>query len=247
MPKENENPYRVFHSPCEQLRKRIHVILVRPSEGGNVGATIRALENMGVFGSVIVAGNPDILNEESRKFAVNAQERLENIEFHEDLKAALDSFKEKNILSLASTARVGSSHRPHPTWIRKAMSHAIEKLVTSQITDIVMVFGCEASGLSNFEVSLCDQVVTIPSVSQYRSLNLAQAILIFAYEANMLLLSQPEASFKGTEKPTQKAKMVQHLIRLAEESGFVLPGDPFKMKPKLEEIFAPIPLLANSL
>ena len=42
-------------------------------------------------------------------------------------------------------------------------------------------------------------------------------------------------------KPNSRAKLVNHMLQIAEDVGFVLPGDPFKMRPRLEEIFSQLP------
>jgi tRNA/rRNA methyltransferase len=119
------------------------------------------------------------------------------------------------------------------------VSKAIAKLKCGEIASIALVFGPEGDGLTNDEIDLCDWVVTIPSNSQYRSLNLAQAVFIFCHEANTVLLDRWE--LLESIRPGQKERLIRHLLQLAEEVGFVFPGDPFKMRPRLEEIFSHIP------
>lgn len=235
-----QNPYKVFHSTCEYLRKKLHIVLVRPEQGGNVGSTARARANMGIHGSFRIVGQPGILNDECRKMAVHAAEALGAIKFFPTLEAALAFERQPATLVLAATARIGSAHRPHPLWVRPAMERAIGKLKQGEIDEIVLVFGPESDGLSNPEVELCDWVVTIPSTEGYRSLNLAQAVLVFSYEANLNLMDSP-ADFESRHKPSQKERLVRHVLQLAEDVGFILPNDPFKMKPRLEELLSALP------
>ncbi len=117
---------------------------------------------------------------------------------------------------------------------------AVQKLKEQEIDDILIVFGPESDGLSNDEVAPCDWIVTIPSSSEYRSLNLAQSVLVFSYEVQRALLEKVDRTPKGLH-PTQKERLVQHLIQLAEEVGFILPNDPHKMRPRLEKLFSGIP------
>lgn len=143
------------------------------------------------------------------------------------------------VLSLAATSDIGSAKRPHPMRVEDAVPKAIEKLKTREIPGVCFVFGSESNGLTNAEIERCDWVVTIPATAQYRSLNLAQAVLIFSYEANQALLTRWE-EFETT-KPGQKERLIGHLLELAEAVGFILPGDPLKMRPRLEGIFSKLP------
>jgi TrmH family RNA methyltransferase len=232
------NPYKVFHSARNELRNHVHVVLVRPEVGGNVGSVARAMANMGIEGSLTIVGSPDIVNAECLKLAKHASPRIEKA-IHVATLAEAFLNKSPEALSLAATARVGSANRPHPLRAREALQKAVEKLSEREVDSLYLVFGPESDGLRNEEIELCDWVVTIPSSPGYRSLNLAQSVLIFSYEVHMnLLLEWPK--YQGA-KTSQKNRLVQHLLRLAEEVGFVLPGDPMKMRPRLEEIFSHLP------
>lgn len=230
-----------FHSRCEELRKKLHIVLVRPEYGGNIGAAARAVENMGLLGSFRIVGDKEKIEwSEVRKMSKHAFERASQALFYPDLKSALTLPEGSNSLSLASSARVGSPNRPHPLLVRPGVQKAIHKLKTGEVTDLFLVFGPEADGLSNHEIELCDWVVTVPSHQTYRSLNLSQAVLVFAHEVNENL-REPEQEEMTSDRLSQKEKVIQHLLLLAEESGFILPSDPFKMRPRLEEIFDKLP------
>jgi tRNA/rRNA methyltransferase len=174
----------------------------------------------------------------ARKTAKHARDRLESIEFVESLEEAKRRLGEPN-LCLASTARIGSPNRPHPVRVREAVQKAVEKLRVREVSSIGLVFGPEGDGLTNSEIDLCDWIVTIPSSSQYRSLNLAQAVLLFCHETNMELITEWQEL--ESPRPGQKQRLIRHLLQMAEEVGFILPGDPFKMKPRLEDIFSYLP------
>jgi tRNA/rRNA methyltransferase len=235
------NAYKVFHSTCESLRKSLHIVLVRPESGGNVGSIARGLANMGIQGSFRIVGTPEILDKYARKMAVHAGPALDAIRFFPTLAEALAFERTPQTLVLAATARVGSAHRPHPLWVRPALERAIGKLKTGEASGLVMVFGPESDGLANEDVDLCDWVVTIPSSGEYRSLNLAQAVLVFSYEAHINLVEEAGSFRSGNDRPSQKERIIQHMIQLAEDVGFIFPGDPFKMRPRLEEILSVLP------
>lgn len=233
-------PVKSFHSSCEDLRNHLHVVLVRPEYSGNIGSAARALENMGILGSFRLVTEAQKLNwSEVRKMAKHAHFRVSESLLFASLQEALVFPENSKPLVLGASARVGSSHRPHPQWVRTAVKSAVHKLKQEEITDLVLVFGPESDGLSNEEIDLCDWIVTIPSHPRYRSLNLAQSVMVFSHEVNENLLEHVLP--KETGKANQKGKIIQHLIQLAEQSGFILPGDPFKMKARLEEIFNRLP------
>jgi len=237
------NSTQVFHSTEDQLRKNIHVVLVRPEEGRNVGAAARALGNMGIRGDWRIVGSPAIITEECRRVAKHARHRLDQIQYFSTLAEALAVESQGPSLRMAATARTGSPNRPHPLNVRTAMERAVKKLQVGEVTSLTLVFGPESDGLSNEEVDQCDWVVTIPSSNDYRSLNLAQSLLLFGYEAHLNLMTDPVPPGVADEKNrlSQKEKLVAHILRLAEAVGFVLPGDPFKMRPRLEDILALLP------
>ncbi len=234
---ENQNPYKVFHSSCGLIRERLHVVLVRPEYGGNIGSTARALANMGFRGSFRIVGSKEKINSDARRMAKHAGDRLDNALFFPSLKEALEF--DAPTLTLAATARIGSPHRPHPLRVDEAVTRALTKFRDGEAAEIVLVFGPEADGLMNEEVDLCDWIVTIPSSDEYRSLNLAQSVLIFAYEVNKQLIEAWPAM--QAEGRSQRDRLVAHIVKLAESVGFILPGDPHKMRPRLEDILAQLP------
>lgn len=233
------NPYQVFHSTYPQLRKNLHLILVGPEEPGNIGAVLRVRANMGIQGRLVIIGDKTCLGVDTERFAKHAKEQIAQIEFFPTLSTALETWGNVPKLSLAASARIGSSDRPHPLWVREGVERAVQKLVSSDILDLVFVFGRESSGLTNDEVSLCDWVVTIPSSPEYRSLNLAQAVMIFCYEVNVLFTQKWESL--DTARISQKQRLVNHIVQLAETVGFIHDGDPHKMRPRLEQILDHLP------
>ena len=240
------NPYKVFHSVDESIREKIHVVLVRPENPLNVGAAARALGNMGLRGKFCIVGAKDIITADAERMSKHAQPRLLGALHFEDLPSCLKDLEpEKTGLAVGATARVGSAQRPHPVQVREAMTDGVNKLRSETITSLTLVFGPESSGLNNEEIASCDWVVTIPSSPDYRSLNLAQSILIFGYEVHLNLLQKWEP-FKAPVR-SQKERLILHLHQLAEKVGFVLPGDPYKMKPRLENIFSHLPNHVNDV
>lgn len=237
------NAYQNLASPLDFLREKVHVVLVRPEEPQNVGSICRAMGNMGVLGK-LVAVNPllPLNSENAQRLAKHSKSKLLEAQTVDSLEEAFSSF-EGSTLKIAASARAGSSSRPHPLLVEEAMKRALNKLKAREYHNLVLVFGPEGDGLKNEEVDSCDWIAMIPSHHEYRSLNLAQACLIFFYELERFVLAQGKV--KNTlrhSKPGQKEKLISHLLEMAEVSGFVLPGDPYKMRARLEAILASLPL-----
>jgi tRNA/rRNA methyltransferase len=207
---------------------------------------------MGISGQISIVGSGRVLNGQTQKMAMHARPRLETITFHKSLAECLAKFDRRQTLVFATSSRVGSSKRPHPIAAASAVRKALDKMLANDINDLVLVFGSEANGLSNEEIALTDWIVAIPSDPECDSLNLAQSVLVFCYEIQRSLLANIETSFGAADKksgqaktlgvkPSQKQRVIQHFIEMAESVGFVLPGDPFKMKPRLEALSANLP------
>lgn len=219
---------------ASNLRSHVHGVLVRPELPVNVGAAARALANM-ALGSLRIVGSPDILREDAFRTARHARPLLEQATFHPDLAGALWD----QPWSLATSARTGSPFRPHPLPVRTAARDAVERLSLGQSTSVALVFGCEGDGLTNEEILLCNEVVTIPTPSSYPTLNLAQAVVVTAYEVNTAFLEREEPE-TGTDDAGW-SRMVRGWVDLAGEVGFYRPQDPRKMRPRLQEVLSHLP------
>lgn len=162
---------------------RVRFILVRPQHPGNIGATARALKNMGFSRLVIVADeDPDLRRAES--MATHGADLLATAEIHRDLDSALQGV----VWAVATTCRPRQWRYQH-----FASRELGGELWTRALDgDVAILFGQEDYGLDNDAVNRCQAVVEIPTAGM-KSLNLAQAVLVIAYD---LLLSRPDRSPK---------------------------------------------------
>lgn len=137
----------------------------------------RAMKNMGLSRLRLVKGC-DRFHPESLKFAVSARDLLEQAEVYEDLASALADCT----LTVGTTRRHGKYRQE---IISPPETAAIFRRECGPACNGAIVFGREDSGLTTDELSLCRWHATIPTASEYGSLNLSQAILIFCYALNM--------------------------------------------------------------
>jgi TrmH family RNA methyltransferase len=150
------------------------IVLVRPQEEGNIGATARAMANMGLERLILVQPVAGI-GRTARAFAVGAQEVLDGAEVAPSLAEALGPYR--CVVGTTSTR----SRQLDVTLVspRELPTRLLEN---PPATPTALVFGPEASGLNNEELSLCGLLVTVPCASRQPTLNLGQAVLVLAYE-----------------------------------------------------------------
>jgi len=157
----------------ENWKDNVSFVLVEPKESGNIGASARAIKNMG-FMNLCMVNPPAQLTDEARWFACNALDVLESAQSYPDFKSAI---ADKSIV-------VGTSRR---TGKRRGMILPLEQgakkiIERAKAGKVAILFGREAKGLLNEEVDECGLLLTIPTSKEHRSLNLSQAVVIVAYE-----------------------------------------------------------------
>ncbi len=152
---------------------RIRIVLVRPREAQNVGAVARAMKNMGL-GRLVLVDASALDETRAATLAVHAS----------DLLAA-----RRDVASLADALAgcglvVGTSGRATAARDADTTPRALAPAMLAAATanDVALVFGPEDHGLTLEELKLCQRVVAIPTSDAYGSLNLAQAVLVCAYE-----------------------------------------------------------------
>lgn len=169
------------------------VILVRPREEGNVGSAARAMANMGLDRLILVdpvAG----LGNVARAFAVGAKHVLDASERKPTLQEALAPFRRVVGTTSARDRRWDVpllSPRELPAWLAQDPPD----------TPTALVFGPEVGGLTNDDLALASVVVTIPCSPVQPTLNLAQAVLILAYELYIARGELPPPATVGHPEP----------------------------------------------
>lgn len=210
------------------LADKIAIVLVEPQSPGNIGMICRAMANMGLSDLRLVKGCR-IDHPEAVKFAVSAKELLGSARRFETLEDALADRE----ISVATTRRHGKYRNEILTPDGVALR--LQGLLAENRAAIV--FGREDSGLTTGEVSLCNWHATIPTGSDYGSLNLAQAVMVFSYELNKVLgEAEPEPGrllAPGGEMEDCFRQMEDILLRI----GFLNPQNPDHVMRALRKIY----------
>ena len=151
------------------------VILVGPQLGENIGAAARAMANFGFSRLRLVKPRQSWPNPKARMMAAGADRILDDAALFDSLEAAIADCS----FVLATTARAHDQAKP-VIGPAQAVAEMAPRVGAGET--VAVVFGRERNGLENDEVALADRIVTLPVNPAFASLNLAQAVVIVAYE-----------------------------------------------------------------
>ena len=151
------------------------IVLVEPQLGENIGTAARAMANFGLSELRLVAPRDGWPSGRAVAAAAGADQVLEQARLFDTLRDALGEVS----FVVAATARQHAQAKPVLSP-QAAAAACVARIRAGQRTAIV--FGRERNGLESDEVGLADAIVTFPVDPSFSSLNLAQAVLLMAYE-----------------------------------------------------------------
>jgi tRNA/rRNA methyltransferase len=198
------------------------IVLVRPQLGENIGAAARAMLNGGLDDLRLVQPREPWPNERARAAASGADAVVDAARLFPTLEAAVADLR----LVYATTARPRDIVKP---VLPPREAAAAMRAVAPAGEGCGVVFGPERTGLDNDEVALADAVLAVPLNPAYASLNLAQAVVLFAYEWFQAgLVAPPTRRYHRRKPPATKrelAALLAHLEGELDAAGFFLPLD----------------------
>ena len=216
------------------LTARIRYVLVRTSHPGNIGSAARAIRTMGFERMELVtpARFPD---REASALAAGADEVLASAGIHEALVDGLAGTS----LALGLSARRRGVTLPEISP-REAAQQALAAAARGE--QVALVFGNERTGLENDELARCHAMVRIPSVDDFSSLNLSQAVQVMAYELRVAMLGDAPLPLPpvNDELPADAAQMEQfylHLARTLDDIEFHKGREPTTIMLRLRKLF----------
>ncbi|MFL5806350.1 MAG: RNA methyltransferase [Roseiflexaceae bacterium] len=185
-----------MHSP--DLFDNIIVVLYQPQKLANIGGAVRALKNMGLrrlrlvrpaeYDPAVIVG-----------IAHRSADLLAATTIHDDLDDALADA----VFVVGATARA----REAAARVSTPRALAPELLARAAAGPVALLFGPEDHGLTNAELDRCHVLLCIPADPAYSSLNLAQAVLIAAYEIRMAADLPPSAPRHQPNSPANVAQL----------------------------------------
>ncbi len=215
-------------------------ILVRPQMGENIGAAARAMWNFGLDRMRVIAPRDGWPNERAVALASGAGRLLDHAGLHEDVAGAISDCT----YVFATTARPRGMTMPVVTPER-AMQQA--RAILAEGGRVGVLFGPERAGLENDDIARANAIISVPVNPDFPSLNLAQCVLLCAYEFRRAGDTTPPEVMEmaGTDFATgaEVAALGDHMEARLEEAGFFFPPDKAEsMRRNLRQVWGRLPL-----
>ena len=194
----------------------IYFILVRPQMGENIGSVARAIKNFNIKYLRIVNPRCNWPSQKALATSVGAKDVLKSAKIYDSVKK---SIKDLDII-FASTSRIRKVNK-------KVISILDLKKKIKNKQKIGVLFGPEASGLSNDEINCADYLVKIPTNNKFSSLNLSHAAIIFCFQL-FQFFSNNKVAYNSTYKSSvatksQVDKFLNFIIKELDKKGFLQP------------------------
>ena len=218
---------------------QVSVVLVNTSHPGNIGATARAMKNMGLSKLTLVQPE-DFPSGVAVGRAVSAVDILDNARVVSSLQEAVEN------CSLVVGASARSRNIPWPMVSPEQCGQ--KTVVEAAVNKVALVFGREDAGLNNEELQLCHFHVQIPSDPNCSSLNLSAAVMVVCYEVRKAALALDEkpdiAEDEVWDQEKANGEQVEHfyvhLERVMTAIKFHDPENPRQLMPRMRRLFSRI-------
>ena len=196
-------------------KNNISFILHKPQLSENIGACARALKNFNFNNLLIVNPKPSFPNDKIFATSVGAKDVIEKAKVYENLETSLSNLD----VLVATSARFRNKNIKHISITDLNKINYKKK--------VGFLFGSEASGLSNNEISYADYTLQIPSNKNFKSLNLSHSLIIIAHIVSGLI-SNKKFIFEKSKKiksanKTDILKMLNLCINNLEKKNFFHP------------------------
>jgi len=194
----------------------IHFILVRPQMGENIGSVARAIKNFNIKHLRIVNPRCNWPNQKALATSVGAKDVLKSAKIYNSVERSIGDLD----IIFASSSRIRKVNK-------KIISVTNLKTKIKKGRKIGILFGPEASGLSNDEISCSDYLVKIPSNKRFSSLNLSHSAIIFCFEL-FKNFSERKYNYKTgykslVAKKSDVSEFLNFLIQGLDKKGFLQP------------------------
>ena len=197
--------------------KNISFILHKPQLSENIGACARAMKNFNFQKMIVIDPKPIYPNDKILATSVGAKNIITKSKNFDNLEPAL-----KNIdVVIATSARFRNKN------IKHIQLEDLKKIDYKK--KVAFLFGSEASGLSNNEISYANYTLQIPTNPDFKSLNLSHSLIIIAHAVYRSINSKT-FSFKKSKKVKEASKkdilsMTNLCIKNLEDIGFFKPKE----------------------
>ena len=180
----------------------ISFILHKPQLSENIGACARAIKNFNFDKLILVDPKPSFPNDKIIATSVGAKDVIKKSKVFDSLEPAL----EKIDYLIATTSRFRNKN------IKHIQLKDLKKINYKK--KIAFIFGSEASGLSNNEISYANYTMQVPTNSNFKSLNLSHSLIIVAHAVFNLINLDLKSYSKSQKITLASKKQVQSMLNL---------------------------------
>ena len=196
--------------------KNLYFILCKPQLGENIGFTARALKNFNISNLRIVKPRCVWPNQKALATAVGAKNILQSASIYKSIESSVGDLD----MVFASTSRIRKINK-------KIISITELTKKIKKNKKIGIIFGSEASGLSNDEVNCADYLVTIPTNKKFSSLNLSHSLILFCFEL-FKHFSKKKFNFNSSYRSSAASKsqvnnFLSFIVKGLDKKGFLQP------------------------
>jgi len=200
------------------MKSKFGFILVKPQLGENIGACARSMKNFGFSKLYIVEPKTNFPNHKAKATSVGAYDIINKAKVFNKVENAIKSF---NIV-ISLSARRRDINKKHLSL------QEFQNIVKKKNLNIGLMFGPEASGLSNKDLSFSNYILQIPTSSKFKSLNLSHSLTLICYEIfkmlNNNIIKKKNLNLKISSK-LKISSLVTHLTNLLEKKDFFIPKE----------------------
>ena len=200
------------------MKSKFGFILVKPQLGENIGACARSMKNFGFSRLYIVDPKISFPNHKTKATSVGAYDVIDKAKVFDKIENAINPFN----LVISLSARKRDINK------KNISLQEFHKIIKRKNLNIGLMFGPEASGLSNKDLSFSNYILQIPTASKFKSLNLSHSLTLICFEI-FKILNQKKINKKTFDlKISSKSKIssiVDHLVNLLEKKDFFIPKE----------------------
>ena len=199
------------------MKSKFGFVLVKPQLGENIGACARSMKNFGFSKLYIVDPKINFPNQKAKATSVGAYDVINKAKVFNKIENAIKSF---NIL-ISLSARRRDINKRH-------ISLVDFRNIVKKNLNIGFMFGPEASGLSNKDLSYSNYILQIPTSPKFKSLNLSHSLTLICFEIFKVLNNDKVKKKRSNLKISSKSKIssvVTHLTNLLDKKDFFIPKE----------------------
>jgi tRNA/rRNA methyltransferase len=201
------------------MKNKFGFILIKPQLGENIGACARSMKNFGFTKLHIVSPKINFPNHKAKATSVGAFDIINKAKVFNETNEAISDFD--TVISLSARRRdINKKHI--------SLNDFVKLVKKKKNSNFGLMFGAEASGLSNEDLSFSNYVLHIPTSPKFKSLNLSHSLTIICYEIFKIFNEKLFEKNRTNIKISSKSKinsLIKHLLKLLEEKEFFLPKE----------------------